>query len=252
MAKNLAAFHAQLAGGARRPRTAIDIEQVVVAAVAVQAMGENAMVSGGTGAGFGAQHHGTGAIAEQNAGGAILPIEQSRKSFGTDDQRGAVRARRQQRIGDRQGIEKPGTDRRDIEGDAMRHAQFVLDDGGTGGKGLVRRRGGDDDEVDISGGQPGTVESATGGGSAEIGGEFTLGGDMALADAGAFDNPFVAGIDCRGEFGIGEHAGRQIAASADDPGAYHAAVISPFPPARPGGARGNWQDHRRSGHRRGR
>ncbi len=43
-----------------------------------------------------------------------------------------------------------------------------------------------------------------------------IGGDVALADARALDDPVVAGIDPGGEFGVGEDAGGQIGAAAND------------------------------------
>ena len=46
-------------------------------------------------------------------------------------------------------------------------------------------------------------------------GELALGGDVALPDAGALDDPFVRGVDPRRQFGIGQDLLRQIGAAAE-------------------------------------
>ncbi len=46
-------------------------------------------------------------------------------------------------------------------------------------------------------------------------GEFALGGDVALPDAGALNDPLIGGVDPRCQFGIGQYLPRQIAAAAE-------------------------------------
>ena len=50
----------------------------------------------------------------------------------------------------------------------------------------------------------------------EIGRRLAGSRDVALADAGALDDPFVAGVDALGQFGIGEDGLGQIRAAADN------------------------------------
>src|SRR5207245_1704469 len=74
---------------------AVDEQQVVVAPVRVEFRCQESAV-----ALFGAQNERTGAVAEQNAGGAVLPIEDPAERLGADDQRIARVAGAQHRIGD--------------------------------------------------------------------------------------------------------------------------------------------------------
>ena len=107
------------------------------------------------------QHERASTITKENAGGAILPIENARKGFRTDDQRTLGKACAQMRIGSRHGIDKAGAHGLHIECITVGHAQAVLDVDGRGRKRVVRRRGGDDDEIDIGGCQTGIVECCT-------------------------------------------------------------------------------------------
>ena len=59
----------------------------------------------------------------------------------------------------------------------------------------------------------------------QIAGEFTFGGDMPFADAGALDDPLIGGIDQLFEIGVGEDAVRQIAAGAENAGIGQAATL---------------------------
>ncbi len=52
-----------------------------VLAVGMQVAGQNAWLVAGL------EHHGTGAVAEQHAGGAVVEVEDARKDFRADDQR---------------------------------------------------------------------------------------------------------------------------------------------------------------------
>ena len=61
-------------------------------------------------------------------------------------------------VGGRQGEDEAGADRLHVEGGALGDAEIGLDGDGGRGKGLVRGRGGEDDEVDVLGLQPGVVE----------------------------------------------------------------------------------------------
>jgi hypothetical protein len=54
---------------------------------------------------------------------------------------------------------------------------------------------------------------------AHIGGEFAVSGDVPFANAGALDDPFVAGVDALGEVSIGDDFARQIAARPENNGA---------------------------------
>ena len=100
---------------------------------------------------LGPQHHRPCPVAEQHAGGAVGPVDDTRKRLGPDDQRGFRLAQPDEVVGDAQPVDEAGTDRLHVEGGAAGHAERGLDPGGGGGKGLVRGRGGENDDVEIGG-----------------------------------------------------------------------------------------------------
>src|SRR3546814_18023973 len=93
------------------------------------------------------------------AGAAIFPIEQPAEGLGADHQRAAVDAGAQHRIGDLDRVEEARAHRRDIERDAIVHAEHRLHLGrrrradrksvvygksvsvrvATGGRGLIKK-----------------------------------------------------------------------------------------------------------------
>ena len=100
----------------------------------------------------------------------------------------------------------------------MSDAEPRLDRDRARRKGVVRRRGREHDEVDrlrvdLRVGERGARRRKP-----EVGGEFAVGRDVALADAGALHDPFVGGIDHPRQIVIGEAARRQIAAAAENDG----------------------------------
>src|SRR5262245_41084485 len=66
-----------------------------------------------------------------------------------------------------------------------------------------------------------------GGVQAHRGGGLAVGGDAALVDAGALDDPLVGGVDGLRELLIGEHAAGQVAAAAEHDRAQHGHEIVP-------------------------
>ena len=90
----------------------------------------------------------------------------------------------------------------------MIHAELLLHGDGGGRKGVVGRRGGHDDEVDVGGRQAGIGERRARRLGGEVGGELAIGGDVALADAGALRDPLVGRIDDPVEIVIGQNLRR--------------------------------------------
>ena len=82
-----------------------------------------------------------------------------------------------------------------VECRALGDAEPVLDLHRRGRERAVGRRRGADDEIDVDGIDAGAHQRLLGGGDAEIGGQLVVAGDVALANAGALDDPFVARVD---------------------------------------------------------
>ena len=82
------------------------------------------------------------------------------------------------------------------------------------GKGVVGRRGRQHDQVDVGRRQPGIGERRARRRLAERGRRLVVGGDVALADAGALGDPLVGGLDHAFEVGILHDAAGQSGADA--------------------------------------
>ena len=153
-------------------------------------------------------------VAEQHAGRAVGPVEQAREGLGADHQRALVRAGDEELVGRRDGEDEAGADRLQIEGDAVSDPERRLHLGRHRRKRVVGRRGGDDDEVDVGGLQPGVGERRLGGARRQRRRRLAVAGDVALADAGALHDPLVGGVDDLRHFGVGDHPRRQAGADA--------------------------------------
>ena len=86
VAEHLAPVHAQMAGGLGRARTAVDVEQVLEAAVGADARRQDAAVLAAAELRLRLQHDRAGAVAEQHAGAAVLPVEDAREGLRADHQ----------------------------------------------------------------------------------------------------------------------------------------------------------------------
>src|SRR5690606_13774403 len=80
----------------------------------------------------------------------------------------------------------------------------------------VRGGGAEYDQVELAGRDARGFQRTQGGVVGKVAGGLALGGDVALADAGARGDPFIAGIDELGQVVVGQHFFRQIAAGARD------------------------------------
>ena len=161
------------------------------------------------------EHDGAGAVAEQHAGAAVVPVENSRERLGADHQRALERAGAQEIVRGGQREDEPRAYRLQIEGRAVVDAEPVLHRDRGGGKGVVRRRGREHDQVDRLRIDPGIGQGRARGMDRQMRGELAFGGDVALPDAGALHDPLVGGIHPRRQFGIGQDLPRQIGAAAE-------------------------------------
>src|SRR5262252_7802935 len=97
--EDLASLHSQIARVARGRGAAVDIEDVVLAAVRMQMVGKNVSPAG-RGSRHSFQSYGTCAVTKQHAGAAIFPVENSRKCLGSDDERGPCLPKAKRIVGD--------------------------------------------------------------------------------------------------------------------------------------------------------
>jgi len=67
---------------------------------------QDAAIGRGAGLLLRLEHDGAGAIAEQHAGRAVVPVEDAREGLGADHQRPLVRACAQERVGDRERVDE--------------------------------------------------------------------------------------------------------------------------------------------------
>ena len=215
MLEHVAAFHAQMADGLGRGRSAVHIELALEAAVRAQVGGQNPAVGCSAGLRLHLQHQGAGAVAEQHAGGAVVPVQDTREGLRPDHQRALETAAFEQRVDDRQRIDEARTNRLQIEGGAMGDAEAGLHRHRGGGKSLVRRRGGEHDQVDRARLDMGIDERRARGMQREVGGQFAGGRDMAFADTGALHDPFVGGFHRLCQLIVAEDARGQIAAATE-------------------------------------
>ena len=163
------------------------------------------------------QHHGAGAVAEQHAGAAVLPVEDARVGLGADHQRRPHLPALDEVVGDRQREDEARAYRLHVEGGAAGHAELGLHARGRRREGIVRRawwRRRSDRRLAARGRRPSSARS--GGARRQVGGQLAVGRDVPLADAGAGDDPLVGGVQLMREFGVGQHPLRQVGAAADD------------------------------------
>src|SRR6516165_9447673 len=98
-----------MSNGPGRGRATVDIELRLIAAIGAQSHGEHPSVLARASLLLGVEHHGASAVAEQDAGAAVGPIPNSRKSLRTDHQRAPKRTSSHERFFSRQAINEART-----------------------------------------------------------------------------------------------------------------------------------------------
>ena len=136
---------------------------------------------------------GAGAVSEENAGGAVLPVGEPRQHFCSDEKDVLIHLRPDEGVRDGHAVDKAGAGRINIESRGLFCAELFLQHAAGAGQDLVRRHGGDDDQVQFSGAEAGRFQCLFGRLIGEVGGGLAFFGYPALLDAGALSDPFVAG-----------------------------------------------------------
>ena len=199
---------------------AVDIEERLVAAVRVQVRRHHARRLRRF------EHHRSGAVAEQHARRAIGPVEQPGMRVGADHQRAADAAGAKELLGDSQGIDEARAHRLHVERGAPARTEARLQAAGGRRVDAVRGRRAHDDEVQRRRIDLGRLERAARCALGEVAGGFRLVDDVALADAGAFPYPRIAGLHAPREFGVGDDAVRKARSGAGDSRIDHTASFS--------------------------
>ena len=212
--------HAQegIAGGHAPADLTGNGQDAVVAAVGVKGAGQQARLIGSF------HHHGTGAVTEQDAGAAVLPVEDARKHLGADHQRALMRAGADELFGDGHGVDKTAAHRLHVEGRcAIDDAELVLQQGRRTGKYVVGSGGRDDDQIDVPGLPSGRLQRAPAGFQRQVAAGDAGRCQMAVADAGSLDDPLVRRVESvRGDQGrVADRFAGQVAAGTADSGMDH-------------------------------
>src|SRR5260221_867010 len=183
-------------------------QQAGLAAVGVQPAGVDSRLVAGH------QHRGAGAVAEQHAGAAIIPVEDAGKDFRADNESTLRISTLYKIICNSKAINETAAYGLHVEGGTAFHAELRLQQGGGAGKHHVRRRGGDDDEIDVRRRDAGGGERRAARGEREVARALRLVGDVAADDAGPLADPGVAGLETLRELVIGHDPRRQEASAA--------------------------------------
>ena len=166
--------------------------------------------------GRGLDEYSAGAIAEENARGAVGVIENGSHYVTADDQCFLVGAAGDELRADGEGVEEAGAGGGKIKAPGIFRADAILDEAGGGGEKHVWSDGGDDDEADVVWADASGGENFAGSFGAEMGRGYSGVSVMALANSGACANPFVAGVDSLFEIEIRDHARRNVSGHSGD------------------------------------
>jgi hypothetical protein len=187
-------------GGGNGGATTGQFDEVAAGAMGAENEGEEA----GFGVG-GLKYDCTGAVAEQDTGGAIIPVHEAREDFGCDNEDCFVSARLDKLATDGDAVNEAGAGRFEVEGACVVCTYFVLDDASCGGEEKVGRGSAADDEVDLGRRNVSTCNGLAGGGDGKGSGSFVVACDVALSDAGASGDPLVSRVYEFFEVKVGEH-----------------------------------------------
>ena len=163
-------------------------------------------------------HDGAGAVADDDGDLAVVHVGDPRQGLGADQQDGARPDGDEAGRGD-EAVDEARAGGVEVEGAAL-HADPVLHAGRRARDDAVGRGGGEHEVVDLLGGPPGLGQRGHG----RLDGQARGGAaDVALADAGALDDPGVAGVEVDRHVVVGDDLVRYGDAPTGDLDARHAA-----------------------------
>src|SRR5699024_10839501 len=140
-------------------------------------------------------HGGAGTVAEQHAGAAVGEIGDPAEHFAADHQGVLAGAGGQQALGGVQAVDKAGAGGVQVKADGvLGHPQLLLQHAGGGGGHGVLGQGRHQADADLFGADAGALQSPAGGGGAQAQVIFLSGAVVPAGNAGAGDDPLVAGV----------------------------------------------------------
>src|SRR5207249_2049330 len=149
LTEDLASLHTKEPSTSGRGRAAVDVEDVVLATIRMQVIGQNKAAIGPC-SWDRLQHDGTCAVAEEHAGATVFPIEDARERLRSDDEGGSRLAEANGVVGDREREYEPRTDGLHVKRRPPPHSEAGLHLCRCGGKRVVRGRGGKNEKVEIA------------------------------------------------------------------------------------------------------
>ena len=160
----------------------------------------------------------TSTVTEEHARVAVGPIHHRTHLFGTDDEHCLMRTGLDESGTNIQGIDKPTAGGLNVKRHGPVSAQFLLHQAGGARERHVRGDGGDDDQVDIGGRDPGGSHRATGRLQCHVRSCFVGSSDTTLADTGATGDPFIRSLHHPLQLSIAHHPFRHIGTETHDGG----------------------------------
>src|SRR5690606_15441490 len=156
------------------------------------------------------------AVAEQDAGVAVLVVEDPAQHLGTDDEHVARRAGGDELRADLHAVEEPAARRRYVEPAGVHRADVRADPARGRRERLVAGHRAAQYEVDVLAGETGILQRGARGAHADGAARLVGRRNPAFRDAGALDDPLVRGIDHRLEVAVGEPSLRHVLADSGD------------------------------------
>jgi hypothetical protein len=215
LAEHFPPLHPQMPACSCGGRPAIHIKLVTMSPVGTKHRIQNTPILQRPLAGLRLKNNSSGTIPKQHACRPVGPVKNARKRLCANHQRPFVRARNQKLVGDRQRIDKSRAHRLHVECRTAMNAECRLHLCRCRGKGIIRRRRCQHDQIDIGRKTPGILDRPFRGARREHRGRLALGRNMAALDTGPLDNPVIRCIDDFFNVRIGENAFGQVMSAAD-------------------------------------
>jgi hypothetical protein len=141
------------------------------------------------------QNHSARTVAKQDAGRAVVPVQDAGEHFGADNQRIARTACLDHGVGGCQCIDKAAAHRLYVVRGRALVAQFGLHQARRAGENVIGSGSSHHNQVQILGSNARIFQRLTRGLCCQMTGTNTGIGKMALMNTGTLDNPLIGGFD---------------------------------------------------------